>query len=246
VYTNFLFIDVDLFKALQAEKEALLNKNRELLSELRTAKNKNKEIDPENYSKVLDENDVLKSELNKIKNDLGLKTKDIEQLTGKLTEKENYLKNLTLENSLNEQLTKVNVKPELLPAVKALLKGQASVNENNVLIGDKAINDFMAEWSATDGKAYIQAPADQWFTIEQVEHAKAEAFAIVQGKVHNALKSGAQKFNRKQSKNSFISISMEVKGGFHRTYTIPAQAAELMQLEIQCEKCNARFAIIVS
>lgn len=148
------------FKALQAEKEALLNKNRELLSELRTAKNKNKEIDPENYSKVLDENDVLKSELNKIKNDLGLKTKDIEQLTGKLTEKENYLKNLTLENSLNEQLTKVNVKPELLPAVKALLKGQASVNENNVLIGDKAINDFMTEWSAADGKAYIQAPAN--------------------------------------------------------------------------------------
>ena len=148
------------FKALQAEKEALLNKNRELLSELRTAKNKNKEIDPENYSKVLDENDVLKSELNKIKNDLGLKTKDIEQLTGKLTEKENYLKNLTLENSLNEQLAKVNVKPELLPAVKALLKGQASVNENNVLIGDKSINDFMTEWSATDGKAYIQAPAN--------------------------------------------------------------------------------------
>lgn len=148
------------FKALQAEKEALLNKNRELLSELRTAKNKNKEIDPENYSKVLDENDALKSELNKIKNDLGLKTKDIEQLTGKLTEKENYLKNLTLENSLNEQLTKVGVKAELLPAVKALLKGQASVNENNVLIGDKAINDFMTEWSSTDGKAYIQAPAN--------------------------------------------------------------------------------------
>ena len=148
------------FKALQAEKEALLNKNRELLSELRNAKNKNKEIDPENYSKVLDENDALKSELNKIKNDLGLKTKDIEQLTGKLTEKENYLKNLTLENSLNEQLTKVGVKAELLPAVKALLKGQASVNENNVLIGDKAINDFMAEWSTTDGKAYIQAPAN--------------------------------------------------------------------------------------
>ncbi|WNY99129.1 hypothetical protein SUSP_001547 [Sulfurospirillum sp. 'SP'] len=82
-----------------------------------------------------------------------------------------------------------------------------------------------------------EAPSDQWFTIEQVEHAKAEAFAVVQGKIHNALKSDAQKFNRKQLKNSFISMSMEVKGGFHRTYAIPAQAAESMQLEIQCEKC---------
>lgn len=91
-----------------------------------------------------------------------------------------------------------------------------------------------------------EAPADQWFTIEQVEHAKAEAFAIVQGKIHNALKSDAQKFNRKQPQNSFISMSMEVKDGVHRIYAIPAQAADLMQLEIQCENCDARFAVIGS
>lgn len=91
-----------------------------------------------------------------------------------------------------------------------------------------------------------EAPSDQWFTIEQIEHAKAEALTIVKGKIHNALSSGAQKFNRRQSRNSFISMSMEVKGGMQRTYTIPAQAAELMQLEIQCEECGARFAVIGS
>ena len=145
---------------LKNQVEATNSKNSELLKELRIAKNKNKELDFDTYNKVLEENDTLKSELSKTKGELNLKAKDLEKLSGTLTEKENYLKNLTLENSLNEQLTKVNVKPELLPAVKALLKGQASVNENNVLIGDKAINDFMAEWSATDGKAYIQAPAN--------------------------------------------------------------------------------------
>lgn len=145
---------------LKNQVEATNSKNSELLKELRIAKNKNKELDFDTYNKVLEENDTLKSELSKTKGELNLKAKDLEKLSGTLTEKENYLKNLTLENSLNEQLTKANVKPELLPAVKALLKGQASVNENNVLIGDKAINDFMAEWSATDGKAYIQAPAN--------------------------------------------------------------------------------------
>lgn len=146
--------------ALKAEKEALLNKNKELLSELKTARTKNKEIDIDAYYKTLDELDSLKSENSKLSNELNKKSKEFDGLSNTLLEKENYLKNLTLENSLNEQLTKVNVKPELLPAVKALLKGQASVNENNVLIGDKAINDFMAEWSTTDGKAYIQAPAN--------------------------------------------------------------------------------------
>lgn len=91
-----------------------------------------------------------------------------------------------------------------------------------------------------------EAPADQWFTIEQVEHAKAEAFTIVKGKISNAIRSDAKKFNQRQPRNSFISMSMTVKSGTNRTFAIPAKAAELMQLEIQCEECNARFAVIGS
>lgn len=91
-----------------------------------------------------------------------------------------------------------------------------------------------------------EAPSDKWFTIEQVKHAQAEALAVIQGKIHNSLRSGAQKFNRHQRKNAFISISMKVTSGSKRTHTIPAKAAELMQLEIQCENCQSRFAVIGS
>jgi len=91
-----------------------------------------------------------------------------------------------------------------------------------------------------------EALSDQWFTIEQVEHAQAEALAVMKGKIHNSLRSGAQKFNRRQPKNSFISMSMKVTGGPKRTHTIPANAADLMQLEIQCESCESRFAVIGS
>lgn len=91
-----------------------------------------------------------------------------------------------------------------------------------------------------------EAPSNQWFTIKQVKHAQAEALTVIQGKIHNSLRSGAQKFNRGQPKNSFISMSMKVSGGPKRTYSIPAKAAELMQLEIQCEECESRFAVIGS
>ncbi len=91
-----------------------------------------------------------------------------------------------------------------------------------------------------------EAPADQWFTINQIEHAESEALAIIQGKIHNSLRSGAQKFNRNQPRNSFISMSMKVNGVIKRTHTIPAEAAEVMQLEITCEECNSRFAVIGS
>lgn len=41
-------------------------------------------------------------------------------------------------------------------------------------------------------------------------------------------------------------MSMKVSGGTRRTHTIPAKAAELMQLEIQCENCSSRYAVIGS
>jgi len=91
-----------------------------------------------------------------------------------------------------------------------------------------------------------EAPADNWFTIAQIEHAKAEAFAVVGGVFNNALRSDAQKFNSKQPKNAFISMSWKVEGGIRRTHTIPAKAAEAMQLEIMCEACDSRFAVIGS
>jgi hypothetical protein len=43
-----------------------------------------------------------------------------------------------------------------------------------------------------------EAPAKQWFTTEQVKYAKAEALAVVKGKIHSALKTSAEKFNRSQ------------------------------------------------
>lgn len=89
-------------------------------------------------------------------------------------------------------------------------------------------------------------PADKWFTLEQVEHFKAEALTVVKGKVNNALRNGAREFNRSQSRDGFLSITMKVGGGTKRTHTIPASAAEIMQLEIQCEKCDSRFAVIGS
>lgn len=91
-----------------------------------------------------------------------------------------------------------------------------------------------------------EAPARSWYTIEQVEHAHAEAMSVVHGKIHNALRAGANDFNRGQNNGGLISMSMTVTGGPKRTFVIPAKAAESMQLEIQCESCESRFAVVGS
>jgi len=91
-----------------------------------------------------------------------------------------------------------------------------------------------------------EAPSDSWYTIEQIEKGKEEAFKVAKNTFHNALKSGADKFNRRQKRNGFISMSMSVQGGIRHTQPIPIEAAEEMQLEIDCESCSAKFAVIGS
>lgn len=89
-----------------------------------------------------------------------------------------------------------------------------------------------------------EAPAKQWFSNAQVEHAKEQALKLVKGEIHNALVTGAENFNRRQSKTGFITMSMKVQGGRVQTSVIPAKAAEEMQLEIKCEVCDSRYAVI--
>ncbi|BBJ23051.1 hypothetical protein [Candidatus Nitrotoga sp. AM1P] len=90
------------------------------------------------------------------------------------------------------------------------------------------------------------AEPKQWFTIAQVEHVKTEALTVLQGHINQAMRDDAQKFNSRKSRNNFISMSMNVSGGHSRTFIFPAAATEAMQLEIQCEKCSSRFAVIGS
>lgn len=147
-----------LIEDLKGQVEATNAKNKELLGKLRESNLKNKELDFDTYNKVLEENDTLKGQLSKLTNDLGLKTKDLEKVNGLLSEKDNYLKNLTLENALNENLAKIKVKDEYKDAVKALFKQSAKVEDNNVIINDKSINDFVSEWANDAGKPFISAP----------------------------------------------------------------------------------------
>lgn len=91
-----------------------------------------------------------------------------------------------------------------------------------------------------------EAPSDSWYTIEQIEKGKEEAFNVAKNTFQNALKSGADKFNRRHNRKGFISMSMSVQGGTRQTHPIPIKAADEMQLEIDCEGCSAKFAVIGS
>lgn len=89
------------------------------------------------------------------------------------------------------------------------------------------------------------APAKNWWTTEQVEQAESQAIKMVEAKLGAALDRDARDFNRSQSRNSFIKMSMKYKG--RKSFVnLPSFALEEMQQKITCDSCGARYAVVGS
>ena len=149
---------------LKAAVEALSAKNRELLGEVKIAKAKAKgsDINPEDYAALQNEVDALKSSLEKATKD---SNKTIEALNSSLAEKDSALQSYLIDNGLSDAMIKAGVRPEVMPAVKALLKTQTAIKAENgqyaALMGDKPLLEAVSEWAASDeGKHFIAAPAN--------------------------------------------------------------------------------------
>lgn len=149
---------------LEAAIEVLSAKNNQLLGEVKVAKAKAKgaDIDPAEYAALQNENDTLKSELNKTIKD---STKTIETLQNNLSEKDGALQSYLIDNGLNDAMLKAGIKPEFMSAAKAMLKANTKVTAENgqysALMGDKPLFDAITEWAASDeGKHFVSAPAN--------------------------------------------------------------------------------------
>jgi uncharacterized Zn finger protein (UPF0148 family) len=113
------------------------------------------------------------------------------------------------------------------------------------------VNELDWENLFKDEKVYCplcrhEATSDNWWTKEQLEHAKNEATKHIVSRIDNALEQGAKDFNARQPRNSFIKMSMSVKGTNPYHYILPIPSKEEMQLKIQCKECNAKYAVIGS
>lgn len=90
-----------------------------------------------------------------------------------------------------------------------------------------------------------EAPADKWWTHEQVNKAKESAIPEVKHQMNSAMRRDAQRFNARQPRNAFISISLKVDDR-PKEIVLPAAATDPMQLKISCPACACRYAVIGS
>lgn len=147
-----------LVDELKAEKESLVNKNKELLSEVKKERNKSREIDADKYYAMVDELEAVKAENSKLNGELKLKGKEFEKLTATIGEKDATLQKLIIEDGITKALTEAGVvNPRYLRSLKAELRAEAELRDNQAFIGGKPLAEFMTEFMASDGKDYIPA-----------------------------------------------------------------------------------------
>ena len=151
-------------KAVDEATSGLVGKRDELLAEVKKLR-KNQEIKPEQLDELESQVETYKTkwaDAEKLAKATAVEAEKVK----KLYEAESgYTNNLLVENGLNEALVKEGIAKQFLPAVKSMLKGQVTVkiegNERKAVIGEKALSEFVSEWSKSEeGKHFIAAPAN--------------------------------------------------------------------------------------
>jgi hypothetical protein len=115
----------------------------------------------------------------------------------------------TLENL---EGSKISVPVKADPDIDGYLDLQCHVEECEFLFKVNA-----DDWSSivTDGQVWCPfcghcAPSDEWLTHEQIDTAKKEAVSEVNHQINQSMWRDAQRWNRKQPRNAFISMTMHV------------------------------------
>jgi vacuolar-type H+-ATPase subunit I/STV1 len=158
-------------KAVEEATSGLKTKNDELLGTIKKEKETKKSLEErldeiEKAKKEAEEEAALKSgDIEKIRESLQQKhSKEVEELTNKLSDRDTRLQKLLIDNGLTDALTKAGVHKDYMDATKALIKAnnKAEITEIDgetiAQIDGKPLTEFVSQWSQGDqGKPFIAA-----------------------------------------------------------------------------------------
>jgi uncharacterized protein YdcH (DUF465 family) len=144
------------------ELNELKKHNLRLLADLKKA-SKGKEIDPEDFNRLKEENEALADKLAETQKAVKAAQTEAEKLKKAYADESGFTQKLLVDNGLTEALVKNGIAPQFLSAVKALFAGQTQVvtegDSRAAKIGDKNLTEFVSDWSKTDeGKHFVAAP----------------------------------------------------------------------------------------
>lgn len=161
---NKAVLDAEVNKQVAAIEAGLKNKNTELLAEKKALETKFDGIDPEEFKRL---KKAERDAADEGKDAKGIRERVEAEYNPKLTKLEQELeaerkarRQDTIERTLTEALVGANISKDLMGAAKdhILARRKVDVGDGGATIDGKAASDFVQQWAATDGKAFVAAP----------------------------------------------------------------------------------------
>lgn len=87
------------------------------------------------------------------------------------------------------------------------------------------------------------APAKSWYPRAQVVAARDYALGTITNSMNKVMRADAAASKGRRNSNSFLSITLDVKGG-RDAVLVPVAAAEPMRLRTACEDCGCRYSYV--
>lgn len=138
---------------LQAEKEAMQAKNKEILSELKKAKAKSGEFDMEKFLQVQEDLDNALAENAKLQGESKLTKKEFEKLQAELSDKDKSIHKLLVSDGITKELASLGI--DDIETLMPYFERNATVENGVALLNGKPIKESMTEWADGAGKRYI-------------------------------------------------------------------------------------------
>ena len=150
--------------AIEEAVSGLKAKNGELLTEVKKLR-KGQEVDPEDFNRLKEEYEALTDQLSEAQKAVKVSAKTLETVQAQLNAETGFTSKLLVDNGLTDALVKNGIAPQYLNAAKSMFTSQAQIvadgDNRTAKIGDKALTDFVKEWSlGEEGKHFIAAPAN--------------------------------------------------------------------------------------
>jgi hypothetical protein len=149
-------VGADEIADLKAQVEKLAAKNKELLGEKQAAKQRAQEAQDaadEAAQKAAEKGgdiEALKA----------AHAKELQKLQAKLDTTDSELRTIRVDNEIAKALTEGNVRPELAPAVTALVKSQVKYENGAASIEGVAIGEHVASFLGSDTGAHFRRASD--------------------------------------------------------------------------------------
>ncbi len=161
------FTQADIDAAIEKAVGPIKSKLDEVMTEAKEAKRKLREaseIKPEDLSAAEDRAEKAEAKAKELEKQVGTLTKERDTAVKTLETESGFTSKLLIQDGIKSALIGAGVKDDdFLDALTTKFSGGASVvvdgDARKAMIGDKAVEDAIKEWSATDaGKKFVAAP----------------------------------------------------------------------------------------